>query len=477
MKKYISILLLIILILSMFSGTFVSAAEPLSAEKTMSVPSAGGTITFSAETTDKKISQYSFNKIDLMLIDHFTTFAVFPNLSSSGQLTGLRNSSDDFNQKLTKYQQNAIISIANLGDFDDSQYVDAYAVKQLMIWEVIAGYRNAKFYFKCSNSSMRDKFFGNNKQALELYKRFESVLVDDAAIPSFTDSVQESAPSIVIEKGIPLVIKDDFGVLRDFTTLSLSDNLSMIKNYNQITLQSDSDINEIVTFERLHDYIYPFYLIFDKNAFFLSENTIGKRAYVRVYTIEKGGFRDVPSASWFNSAVQYVKEKNLFHGTTETEFSPNQPMTRAMLITVLWRMFGSPQETAELPFKDINDQSYYYSALQWGFNHNIINGMSPTSFEPNGYITREQIATILYRTVTNPDFSIDADTVISSDSLNSFSDMSKISKWAKNGMSWCVNENLIQGTTKSTLDPSGLATRAQVATIIMRFSKQFMSSN
>lgn len=174
-------------------------------------------------------------------------------------------------------------------------------------------------------------------------------------------------------------------------------------------------------------------------------------------------FTDV-NGHWAENAVNFVVEQNLFNGTSETTFSPNANMTRAMLVTVLWRLDGKPQPATAPVFKDVAEGAYYADAVAWANANGIIKGYSNTEFAPNDNITREQMAAILYRYAEFKGYA----TAERAD-LKGYSDYNKISGYALDNLSWANAVGLINGRTQSTLVPQGNATRAEVAAILQRF--------
>ena len=174
-------------------------------------------------------------------------------------------------------------------------------------------------------------------------------------------------------------------------------------------------------------------------------------------------FTDVKAGAWYESAVQYVFDYGLFAGTSETTFSPDMPMTRAMLVTVLYRLEGSPEVYGRAPFLDVGSSAWYHDAVLWAKKNSIVSGVGNGRFEPNQNITREQMAAILYRYTDfkGRDVSKRAD-------LSVFPDGNTVSDWAKESMSWANAEGFITGTGVK-LEPRGFATRAQVASILMRY--------
>ncbi len=177
-------------------------------------------------------------------------------------------------------------------------------------------------------------------------------------------------------------------------------------------------------------------------------------------------FTDVKEGQWFYEAVEYAFVNGLMNGTSEDKFSPNDPMTRAMLVTVLWRAEGSPSTDVSDPFTDLK-QDWYRDAVAWAYANEIVNGMTKDTFSPNGKITREQIATIIYRYAQYKGRDTSG-----TPSLSAFPDANMVHDYASDAVSWAVSESLIAGTksgSKVILDPRGNATRAQVATILQRY--------
>ena len=174
-------------------------------------------------------------------------------------------------------------------------------------------------------------------------------------------------------------------------------------------------------------------------------------------------FTDVREADWFYDDVVYAYENGLFSGTSDTTFSPNASMTRAMLVTVLYRLEGQPAVSGRSGFSDVKLNSYYEDAVTWAADNGIVNGTGATTFSPNANVTREQMAAILYRYAQYKQYGTAA-----SASLNGFSDAAKVSAYAKAPLSWAVAEKLVNGS-EGRLLPTGNATRAQVAAILHRF--------
>ena len=176
-------------------------------------------------------------------------------------------------------------------------------------------------------------------------------------------------------------------------------------------------------------------------------------------------FTDVRESDWFYDDVVFAYENGLFSGTSDTTFSPNTSMTRAMLVTVLYRLEGQPAVNGRSGFSDVQYNGYYEDAVTWAADNGIVNGISTTMFSPNANVTREQMAAILYRYAQYKKYNTAA-----SSSLNSFSDHTSVSGYAVASLQWSVAEKLVNGSN-GKLMPTGNASRAQVAAILHRFAE------
>ena len=246
----------------------------------------------------------------------------------------------------------------------------------------------------------------------------------------------------------------------------------------------------------------------------------------------EAGYTDVTEANWFYEAVTYVTENGLVDGETETTFAPSADMTRADMIVALYRMAGSPEVTGENPFTDVAADADYYAAVIWGTSNGVINGTSETTFSPDDSLQRQAFATMLYRyaelmaadettdetapaegetadeTVPaeeltpaeevpaegettdettpaedettdetapmeelTPAEEVPAEETGAEDVLAQFTDADQIQNYAREAMAWAVTVGLFEGNADGALNPRGNATRAEVATLIMRFAE------
>ena len=174
-------------------------------------------------------------------------------------------------------------------------------------------------------------------------------------------------------------------------------------------------------------------------------------------------YDDVNPSDWFYPAVQFVSERGIMVGTGAS-FEPDAATSRAMLVTILYRLEGEPTVNSANPFRDITDHQWYSDAVIWASENGIVSGYGSGLFGPTDHITREQFATILYRYAQFKGYDISATA-----DLSSYTDASSINSWAEAAMKWACAEGLISGRTATTLVPAGNATRAEAAAILMRF--------
>ena len=170
-------------------------------------------------------------------------------------------------------------------------------------------------------------------------------------------------------------------------------------------------------------------------------------------------FTDIDQSAWYHDGVHYMIENGMMNGVGNGMFEPNGSVTRAMLVTILYRQAGSPKVTGDNPFEDVAAGKYYTDAVIWAFQNGIVNGTTPTTFEPEEPVTREQIATILYRREGAPEVKQD---------LSAFVDTDQVSSYAHAAMQWAVAKGVIKGDG-NRLNAKGDATRAEIATMLMRY--------
>ena len=181
-------------------------------------------------------------------------------------------------------------------------------------------------------------------------------------------------------------------------------------------------------------------------------------------------FTDVPETMWYYDSVYYVYAHGLMNGTAATLFSPGNPTTRGMLVTILYRMEGSPQGAGWGPFTDVTPGAYYAQPIAWAAWNGIVNGITSTTFAPDRNVTREQMAAILYRYTAWKEWDVSQQ-----GNLFQFTDWQKVQTYARTPLAWAVASGLIQGKENQRLDPGGPATRAEVATILQRFHSTYVA--
>lgn len=175
-------------------------------------------------------------------------------------------------------------------------------------------------------------------------------------------------------------------------------------------------------------------------------------------------FTDVDQTAWYHEGVDYAIKNGLMVGTGETAFAPNATTTRAMVVTILYRLEGEPTVTKNIPFEDVSTGKWYSDAINWAATNQIVDGYGNGKFGPDDTITREQMAAILYRYASYKGYD-----VTGLANLTGFTDAGKVSTWATTAVRWAVDAGLIKGTGTTTLSPTSDSTRAQVATVLMRF--------
>lgn len=174
-------------------------------------------------------------------------------------------------------------------------------------------------------------------------------------------------------------------------------------------------------------------------------------------------FTDTRSDAFYSDAVDYCYANGIIQGVSENRFAPNQSLTRGMLITMLYRYAGSPEVSGRSPFTDVKEGRYFYEAIVWAGQNQLVNGFPDGTCKPDAAITREQMVTVLFRYVQY----LDQDNGLRAD-LSAFSDVGHVSNYAVEPMQWAVANGVIQGVTDTKISPRGTATRAQTAAVLYR---------
>ena len=201
-------------------------------------------------------------------------------------------------------------------------------------------------------------------------------------------------------------------------------------------------------------------------TFVMPASAVTVEAVFAPTTVEPSGlpFTDVSTSDWFYSAVKFVYENGLMDGVGNNLFAPNATLNRAMAVTILYRLEGAPAVTTDAGFNDVAAGTWYTDAVNWAAANNIVNGVEGNNFDPTGSLTREQMATVLYRYAQYKGADVSA-----SGDISGFADSANVSSWAADAVKWAVGSGLVNGVEGNALAPQGTSTRAQAATVLMRF--------
>ena len=165
--------------------------------------------------------------------------------------------------------------------------------------------------------------------------------------------------------------------------------------------------------------------------------------------------------------VRYTAAAGFFSGVTETEFAPQREITRAMLVTLLWRMENRPVVNYLMSFYDVSPDANYGEAVRWAVSEGIVKGYSDTVFSPDRAVSRQEIAVIFQRYAQYKEMEAEK-----SGDLNQFTDSAQAAEWAEEGLSWAIGAGLLSGKGNGRLDPLGNTARAEAAAILQRFSEK-----
>ena len=180
-------------------------------------------------------------------------------------------------------------------------------------------------------------------------------------------------------------------------------------------------------------------------------------------------FTDVEETDWSYNDIYYVWEKGLMQGTSATTFAPQLSTSRAMIVTILWRLEGESDVNYAMSFTDVASGQWYTEAIRWAQANKIVEGYSAEKFGTNDPITREQMAAILYRYAQTKGYDVSAKA-----DLSKFADSDKIGSWAVDAIAWANANKLVTGVSTTELAPQGKATREQVAAILHRFCENIV---
>lgn len=179
-------------------------------------------------------------------------------------------------------------------------------------------------------------------------------------------------------------------------------------------------------------------------------------------------FTDLDTGRWYHEGVDFVLKEGIMLGMDKTTFAPDAELTRGQIVTILYRMAGSPEVKAEIPFTDVNAKRFYADAVVWAYQNGIVKGITDTLFAPEASVTREQIVTFLARYAAFKGVKVEA-----KGDLKDFTDGASVSKYATEAMVWAVENGIVTGMENNTLAPKANASRAQIATFVLRFCTKF----
>lgn len=180
-------------------------------------------------------------------------------------------------------------------------------------------------------------------------------------------------------------------------------------------------------------------------------------------------FKDTSNTAWWHDGIHYCVEQGLMNGVASDQFAPNGATTRAMIVTILWRMEGSPATSYSMSFTDVPAGQWYTEAIRWAQSTGVVTGYDAQTFGPNNNVTREQLAAILYRYTAHK-----GGDVSQRSTLAQFTDVSQISSWALENIQWANAVDMVNGRTDTTIVPKGNATRAEAASMIQRFCQNVL---
>ena len=216
-------------------------------------------------------------------------------------------------------------------------------------------------------------------------------------------------------------------------------------------------------------YLYSFtFVAVEKSYLDSTEKNNIINSFKTTDTVNKSNgipFIDVSDSMWYYNSVKYCYQNEIIAGTSDNTFEPNTNISRAMLVTILWRMAGTPSSKVENNFPDVKEGLWYTNAIKWATGEKIVSGYDNGKFGPNDSITREQLAVMLRNYANYKKKNTNSNT-----NLNQYQDATKVSSWAKSAMQWAVGKKIISGKNNGTsLDPKGTATRAEAAGMINNY--------
>lgn len=241
-------------------------------------------------------------------------------------------------------------------------------------------------------------------------------------------------------------------------------------DFNGEVIDIDNIMNAEVKFENTNKNVGSSGSSNRKPSSVITTNESKPQTGAETHTDEKtewiNPFMDIKETDWYYKNIEFVSTNGYMKGISENEFAPDNELTRSMFVTILYRMENEPEQaTAEKKFEDVESDSWYEKAVLWANEKNIVYGVSDTSFDPFGKITREQLVTMLYRYAMYKNINV----YYNENIINEFDDVDAISEYAQVAVEWAVTNSIINGKTEKTINPSDTATRAETAAMLMRY--------
>ena len=308
-------------------------------------------------------------------------------------------------------------------------------------------------FFECS--ALKNIKLPKNLKVIDSYTFYHCTSLKSIEIPNSVETIEWAAfegaglEKVVLPESVKTVSMWSFGYMDTLKEIYFPKGIESIYNTIDGTAFGDIPTSQLT--------IYGY-----KGT--VAEEVANDLGYKFVARSEVP-FSDIKTSDWYYNSVKYCTDNKIIYGTSDTTFSPNNNLTRANLVTILWRMEGSPKSQEGQKFSDVKSQEYYYDAVNWAGSKGIVNGYEDGKFRPNNNITREQLATILmnYARFKGKDTSSRAD-------LSKFKDQNGISSYAKDSISWAVAKKVMSGKVNGTMaDPSGTAIRAEAAAMIQNY--------
>lgn len=274
---------------------------------------------------------------------------------------------------------------------------------------------------------------------------------DDVTAIKFADMKSSSIAMVVGQKVTNVATVTSAGSKTDYTVVYTSSNPAVATVDNKTDVAKDMAVGQVTALAAGTTTITA---------------TVGNHSVSYTVTVvdpkdpAPTGFVDVPANAWYANAVNTAAAKGLMNGTGNNKFEPLKTVQRSQVAAIVWNIEGAPAVTGTTPFTDVAADAWYAQAVTWAYQNKVVSGTSATTFAPNQNITRQDFAVVLYNKAGKPAASAD---------LSKFVDASKINSWAQDAVKWAVSKGIINGNDKNELNPTGTLTRAEAASIIVKY--------